>query len=122
MAYGTRMVDASSTDMSSGTVHCKIGSAVTSATVGTNGAIPITFEPPDVRPEYSRGPSSYSTASFSVSMFVSDGLSPMYSTETFFTLKSENQLPAEASVRDRNTGFDDILNNVFSSNQIKVQL
>lgn len=69
--YGTGMVDASSREIRLGIGQDKIGSAVISVTVGTNGATPITMDPLDVNPEYSIGPSSYSTLLFFVSILVS---------------------------------------------------
>lgn len=71
--YGTGIVDASSNDMSLGIVHDKIGSGVMLVIVGDNGATPIIVEPPDVKPEYSIGPNSYSALLlfFFVSMIVS---------------------------------------------------
>jgi len=89
IAYGTGMVDASSRDIFLGTAQDRIGSAVISETVGINGAMPITKDPSDARPEYSIGPnSSYSTLLFLVSTTVSWGFRPIYFTETFFNLKS----------------------------------
>lgn len=69
--YGTGMVEASSREMFLGIVHDKTGSAVISLTVGMNGATPITIDPLDVKPEYSIGPSSYSTLLYFVSILVS---------------------------------------------------
>lgn len=83
--YGTGMVEASSKDMFLGIFHDKIGSGVM-LVVGTNGATPMILEPLDVKPEYSMGPSSYSTLLFFVSILVSCGLSPIYFTDTFSNL------------------------------------
>lgn len=58
-----------------------------SVTVGINGAIPITIEPFDVKPEYSMGPRSNSILLFFVSILVSWGFRPIYFTETFFNLR-----------------------------------
>lgn len=85
--YGTGTVDASSSDMFLGTVHIKIGSAVISVMVGTNGATPIIIESLDDKPEYSMGPNlSYCTMLFFVLTLVSWGLRPINFTDTFFNL------------------------------------